>query len=372
MTTICFLNIIIMMQDINISGDKSFKDFGDLFFRYAKEQNTERLFIVCDSNTKLKCLSLIISHLPHSLKKFTMTIKPEERSKEMSTVMDIVSFITDNRGDKRSVVLNLGGGVVSDTGGFAAGIFKRGISCINVPTTLLAQIDAAIGGKTGVNFGNIKNHVGMMHYPDWVYINPAFLKTLPDMQFRSGLGEIFKYSMINSGFTKEDLMRMDIRAEDDLLYYIEKCVKRKMVITTEDPLETGIRKLLNFGHTVGHGIESLSLEKGLDITHGEAVAAGVVAESFISHRMHSYPRQQLEMAARFFRNNFLPYLPKEVLFHTGRVIEYIVHDKKNKPDRINPVLLDSNGEPVLSTDVPQGMITESLEYLGSLNESQYG
>ena len=354
------------MQDINISGDKSFKDFSDIFFRYIKKQNTERLFIVCDSNTLLKCMPLMTFRLPDSLKKYTIAIKPEERFKDISTVLDIVSYITENRGDKRSIVLNLGGGVVSDTGGFAAGIFKRGISYINVPTTLLAQIDAAIGGKTGVNFGNIKNHVGMMHYPDWVYINPAFLKTLPDVHFRSGLGEIFKYSMIGSGFTTEELTETDIGTEDILLFYIQRCVQRKMVITTEDPLETGNRKLLNFGHTVGHGIESLSLEKGLDLTHGEAVAAGVVGECFISHRMHGYPLQKLENATRFYRKNFLPHLPKAGPFDAERVIEYILHDKKNKPGRINPVLLDSSGEPVLSTDVSPVMIMESLEYLSSL------
>lgn len=287
-----------------------------------------------------------------------------EEQKDWLTAGTLLNtFLTEGM-DRNTLILNLGGGVINDLGGFVASVFKRGISFINIPTTLLAQIDAAYGGKTSINLQGVKNQAGTFQQPLTVYVNPAFLKTLPDKEWRSGIGELFKYSMIGANLDLRSCSRISSSDLPNQASIIEKCLLFKQGITQTDFSDKGIRSILNFGHTVGHALEAYAISMGIRLTHGEAVAAGVIAETYISCIMNNTSDSLLQKIKQFFTKQF--FIDSKITEDPNALLQLMLLDKKNFSDRIMMVLLDKDGAPVLPVSIPKTIVIRSIEYLKSI------
>lgn len=251
------------------------------FTGYLSELPDAQLFILTDEHTHQFCLPLIQPFLEH--KKYSIfRVKPGERYKNIETCIEVWEAMTAAQLDRHAVMINLGGGMIGDLGGFCASTYKRGIKFVQIPTTLLSQVDASIGGKLGIDFDGLKNHIGVFRSPEAVLIDPVFLNTLPDRELRSGYAEIIKHCLIADGdHWKELSLIHDLKAiQWDKIIRRSLEVKRKIVL--DDPYEKHKRKLLNFGHTIGHAIESYFLESGTPLLHGEAIAAGMIYETMLS------------------------------------------------------------------------------------------
>ncbi|RZJ30266.1 MAG: 3-dehydroquinate synthase, partial [Flavobacterium sp.] len=242
------------------------------------------VFVIVDSNTNEFCLHDFLSYVATEIEVEIIEIESGEGFKTIETCSEIWSILSEFNADRKSVVINLGGGVITDLGGFVASTFKRGIDFINVPTTLLGMVDASVGGKNGVDLGGLKNQIGTINSPQMVLIDTAYLQTLPQNEMRSGLAEMLKHGLIaDADYWRHfnDLSKIDFADFDELIH---QSVVIKNNIVTQDPTENGIRKALNFGHTLGHAIESRFLLKEKPLLHGEAIAAGMIMESFIAMR----------------------------------------------------------------------------------------
>jgi len=260
------------------------------------------------------------------------------------------------------LIINLGGGVVTDLGGFVASTFKRGVDFINVPTSLLAMVDASVGGKTGVDLGVLKNLVGVINNPKVVLIDTGFLATLPQVEMRSGLAEMYKHGLIADQTYWDRLSRLHSLSIADLNTLIYDSVIIKNTIVLEDPREQGLRKTLNFGHTLGHAIESYCLDHNEKQTllHGEAIAIGMILECFISKHLCNLSDDELQKISHVLLTMY-----DRILFTKNdieAVISLLKHDKKNDFGRINFVLLDAIGTPKINEQVPNKLIHEAFEY----------
>jgi 3-dehydroquinate synthase len=289
-----------------------------------------KVAILVDENTKKKCLNL----LPTIHGSIIIEIESGEKNKTISTCNLIWKELTHHKFDRNSVLINLGGGVIGDMGGFAAATYKRGIDFIQIPTTLLAMVDASIGGKLGVDFNGLKNQIGLFSNPESVIINPRFLETLPEEELKSGFAEVVKHALITDKdlwqkITNNPFHNLDWKE----IIYTSLQIKNKIVIS--DPKEKGERKILNFGHTFGHAIESYYLEKGTPILHGEAIFMGIILESEISDLTQS---EKNEIKNYILSNFALPYTPKKSYLH-----KFLLNDKKNKKEKINFSLLKGIG-----------------------------
>tara|TARA_B100001540_G_C15760658_1_gene621507 strand:+ start:69 stop:1067 length:999 start_codon:yes stop_codon:yes gene_type:complete len=300
-------------------------------FNYSDYSN---IAILVDENTKKYCLPILLENKKlnnHTLIK----INSGEEHKNISTCNYIWGKLSDNNFDRNSLLINLGGGVIGDIGGYCASTYKRGINFIHIPTSLLAMVDASIGGKLGVNFGHLKNHIGLFNNPRRVLIYPEFLKTLNQQQIKSGFAEIIKHALIADSeqwnYLKEKSFE-DINWEE----IISNSVKIKNKIVMSDPKEKKERKKLNFGHTYGHALESYFLENKTPILHGEAVLAGILMEIEISNM----PNKEKEEIKKYILTNFiLPKIPVK-----ENLKKYLLHDKKNQKKYINFSLLNKIGD----------------------------
>lgn len=349
---------------VNESVLSSIKDLSDLTWLlkdFVKSNEVSSIFVLVDKNTEKYCLPKIEKYFPGSIESNVFVIFPGEHLKSIETVMDFLFSMLLREANRKSLIINLGGGVVSDIGGFAASVFKRGVLYINIPTTLLAMIDASIGGKTGVNFKGIKNQIGTFHFPELVYVNPVFLKTLPKSEWLSGIGEILKYSMIGADINIEDIEKINITKPEISLSVINRCIDFKERMIREDPKEKSKRKILNFGHTIGHAIESAAPELNITVTHGEAVAAGVVAELFISEKINKINSAILKDVLDLY-NRCFPEIPYSKEFE-NRVCTYIRHDKKNEKPGVSCILLNEKLKPVIHQKVEMFIIREALQYV---------
>ena len=292
--------------------------------------NYSQVAILVDENTKRDCLS----KLPQIENALIIEIKSGEEYKNISTCSFIWEQLTINNFDRNSLLINLGGGVIGDMGGFCAATYKRGLEFINIPTTLLAMVDASVGGKLGVDFNGLKNQVGLFSNPKSVIINPKFLQTLPENQLKSGFAEVVKNALISDKslwgkLTTTSFESLDWKA------IIETSIQIKNTIVLADPLEKGDRKKLNFGHTFGHAIESYYLEKGTPILHGEAVYMGMILETEISN-LSNIDKNEIK---NYILSNFaLPYTPKKSYLN-----KFLLNDKKNQNEKVNFSLLQSIG-----------------------------
>ena len=315
--------------------------------------NYDKFFVLTDENIYRVYSSLIASLLPE--KEVTKIVIPAgEESKSIENVVFIWNKLLEAKAGRDALLINLGGGTITDIGGFAASTYKRGIDFINVPTTLLAMIDASIGGKNGINFNNYKNQIGLFSEPNSVIINPNFLKTLNERELMSGLAEMMKYAFI----ADESFLDLD---SDNYLDFIEKAATIKEDIVSLDMKETGLRKILNFGHTIGHALESYYLEKENYLTHGEAVALGIYSALYLSVKYCGLDDKWLFFYEMWFKGNLN--LMNLNGFDVDAIYSYLSYDKKNKGGKPQFVLISAPGKPKIDVDVFDEDIKESIAIL---------
>ena len=289
-------------------------------------------------------------------------IEAGEIHKTIDTCVGVWNALSELGADRKSLMLNLGGGVVTDLGGFVACTFKRGIKYINIPTSLLAMVDASVGGKTGVDLGTLKNQIGVISSGDMVIVDTSFLDTLPQNHMRSGLAEMLKHGLIRDKAYFNTLTNLSALTLSDLDNLIHESVVIKKDIVTKDPLEHGERKHLNFGHTLGHAIESyfLSHPDKMELLHGEAIAIGMVLECYISSELLGFPKDDLENVTAAISKLYQS-VTIETADYDG-IIELLKYDKKNEHGNINFVLLEAIGKPKIDCQVNNALILKSFEY----------
>ncbi|MCD2258931.1 3-dehydroquinate synthase [Psychroserpens luteolus] len=329
---------------------------------YIDTHNFSKIFILVDNNTHEHCLSKFMSKLNTPIIIEVIEIDAGEQFKTIETCVGVWNALSELGADRKSLLLNLGGGVVTDLGGFVACTFKRGIKYINIPTSLLAMVDASVGGKTGVDLGTLKNQVGVISSGDMVIIDTSYLDTLPQNQMKSGLAEMLKHGLIKDKNYFDKLTDLSQLTLEDLDVLIHESVVIKKDIVTSDPLEQGERKHLNFGHTLGHAIESyfLSHPEKEELLHGEAIAIGMVLECFISSELLGFPKQDLEYIAETINNIY-----KHVEISTSdydAIIDLLKYDKKNEHGNINFVLLTEIGRPKIDCLVDNDLIVRGFEF----------
>ncbi|WP_407453151.1 3-dehydroquinate synthase [Methanobrevibacter sp.] len=315
--------------------------------------NYDKFFVLTDENIYKLYSSLIASLVPEK-EVVKIVIPAGEDSKNIENVMLIWTKLLESKAGRDSLLINLGGGTISDIGGFAASTYKRGIDFINVPTTLLAMIDAAIGGKNGINFNNYKNQIGLFSEPKCVIINKHFLKTLNERDVKSGLAEMMKYAFI------ADASFLDLDS-DNYLDFIEKAATIKEDVVSLDMNESGLRKMLNFGHTVGHALESYYLDKENYLTHGEAVALGIYSALYLSVKYCGLDEKWLFFYEMWFKGNLNVLNLND--FDVDSIYEYISHDKKNKGGKPQFVLISAPEKPQIDIEVCIEDIKESISIL---------
>lgn len=315
--------------------------------RYAKKKS--RVFILADTNTHRFCLPELIGHVPELKEATVLIIDSGEGVKSLRTAEHLWKELGSFHADRASLLINLGGGVVTDLGGFVASSYHRGMDTIHIPTSLIGQVDAAIGGKTGVNLDVLKNQVGTFYAPLGVYIWPGFLNTLPKDQIRSGIAEIAKTALIRDEQFWKWLSRKPLKLIQDTpftsnlwLDLILKTVRIKLEIVRHDPFEQNQRKLLNFGHTIGHAVESLAMRRESPILHGDAVAAGMLCEGILSVGRTGLEQQQLDEVTCWIMEGF----GKLTLIQEDEAVrmDMMQHDKKNRQQEIYFTLLSRIGQ----------------------------
>ncbi len=307
-----------------------------------ESKNYSSIFVLADTNTNEYCLPGFLSCVATESTVEIIEIENGESFKTIETCLEIWNILTELGADRKSLVINLGGGVITDLGGFAASTFKRGIDFINVPTTLLGMVDAAVGGKNGVDLGNLKNQVGTITAPQMVLIDTAYLQTLPQNEMRSGLAEMLKHGLIADQEYWEKFRDLDAIDFADFDGLIHDSVRIKNEIVMQDPTENGIRKALNFGHTLGHAIESHFLSQGKPLLHGEAIAAGMILESFISMQKRLISADEYNGIKSAIKRVFedIVFGPHDI----ESILELLIHDKKNEYGSILFALLDGIGK----------------------------
>ena len=330
--------------------------------RFLKNKKFSKLGVIADSNSVSACYPLISETLPdHSYFSFDAG----EVNKTLDTCAKIWQWMTDEGFDRKALIINLGGGVTGDMGGFCASTYKRGIRFINIPTTLLSQVDASVGGKLGIDFNGFKNHIGVFNEPEAVIISTAFLSTLPLPELRSGYAEVIKHGLIRNTNYFECLKMQDWENQNwkDI---IEKSVSIKREVVEKDPKEEGLRKILNFGHTVGHAVESFYLDTERHLLHGEAIAVGMIAEAYLSKKLCGLPASDLNTIHEFLLFVFDKIaIPAEDL---ENIAQLCFQDKKNDGKVINCSLLRRIGECDYNIPVSSEDIIESLNFYNELKK----
>ena len=292
-----------------------------------------------------------------------ITIGDTDEHKTLDSLTHVWTALQQGGATRHSLLLNLGGGMVTDLGGFAASTFKRGLDYINIPTTLLSQVDASVGGKTGINFGGLKNEIGVFNCALTVILSTDFLRSLDMRNILSGYAEMLKHGLISNEESWAELLSFDL---DELDYerlgaLVAKSVAVKERIVEEDPTEKGIRKALNLGHTAGHALESLALEEGRTVLHGYAVAWGLICELYLSTVRCDFPKDKLRQTVQFIRQNYgdFPIDCKQY----DRLYAFMTHDKKNEAGRINFTLLGNIGDIRINQQASKEEIFEMLDFL---------
>jgi 3-dehydroquinate synthase len=311
-----------------------------------------KIFLLADTNTLENCWPLLAGHLPEFREEVEiLEVPPGEGSKCIEVATQLWATLIELGADRQSVLINLGGGMITDLGGFIASTYKRGIALYNIPTSVLGQVDAAIGGKTGIDLGALKNQIGTFASPESTIISTEFLSTLPDRELRSGLSEMIKHGLIGSSLLFEQTEELGELTPETVSSLIEEAARVKMVIAENDPLEKGERKKLNFGHTFGHAIESISLESQEPLTHGEAVAVGMMLESLLSKEklyLSDAESKRIEKAlVKFFPG------PLKKKFERQVVWSIMQHDKKNVSGKVNCTLLKSIGTASIDNEISE-------------------
>ncbi|MBS5795914.1 MAG: 3-dehydroquinate synthase [Dysgonomonas mossii] len=345
------------MQKVIKSTDLN-RDLSDILSRLS----FDKLFLLTDENTEKLCYPLVKDNTQIS-KAGKIIIKAGDDNKNIETLSSIWKYLSENGATRHSLLINLGGGMLTDIGGFAAASFKRGIKCINIPTTLLGAVDAAVGGKTGINFNGLKNEIGAFAPAETVLIDSAFFKSLDHQNFLSGYAEMIKHGLIDSD--KEWLATMSFDTEEidyeKLKQLVVDSVGVKEHIVEIDPFEKGMRKALNLGHTIGHAFESMSYELNKPVQHGYAVAWGIICELYLSHRFCGFPKEKMYKTIYFIKDNYHGFYFD--CDHYERLYEYMKHDKKNESDTVNFTFLSDVGKIEINQTASKEDIFDAIDFL---------
>ena len=326
-----------------------------------KPSHYSKIFILVDENTSQYCLPHLLNNLATEIEIEIIELEVGEIHKNIATCTEVWGALSDLGGDRKSILINLGGGVISDLGGFVACTFKRGIDFINIPTTLLSMVDASIGGKNGVDLGNLKNQIGIIREPKAVIVDTQFLSTLPQNEMRSGLAEMLKHGLIFDKKYWDKFKDLKSLNTDNLNELIHQSIEIKNEIVCEDLTENGIRKSLNFGHTLGHAIESYFLENDnkTSLLHGEAIAVGMILESFISREKELLTNEEYQEIKYIINDIF-----ERVEFSQidiEKIIELLIFDKKNEFGKVQFALLDGIGKIKINQESDNVLIYKAFE-----------
>jgi 3-dehydroquinate synthase len=350
------------MQSIQANGYPIlFSENGYGFLNnFIEENKYSNIFILADTHSNEYCLTRFLPFLATDKTIEIIEIEAGESEKNINTCVELWSILTELGGDRKTLMINVGGGVITDIGGFVASTFKRGIDFIHIPTTLLAMVDASVGGKNGVDLGSLKNQIGVINVPKMVLVDTEYLGTLPQNEMRSGLAEMLKHGLIfDAGYWSHfrELSEADFADFDGLIY---RSIEIKNEIVMQDPTENGIRKALNFGHTLGHAIEShfLENENKKTLLHGEAIAAGMILESYISWQ------KKLITAMEYLEiKNTINAIFETIIFDENDlnpILDLLIHDKKNEYGKVQFALLDGIGKIKINQEVENELIIKSF------------
>ena len=357
----------LLLYDI---GKNNFKYFMSTIFYHDNgwkqlidtivERSYSSVFVLVDQNTKSHCLSHFDKYFSHPYTLLTMDAG--EANKHIGTCEHLWSFLSEQGADRNSLLLNLGGGIVTDLGGFVACTYKRGIDFINIPTSLLAMVDASVGGKTGVDFKGIKNQIGIIREPAFVVIDDSFLTTLPSNEFRNGYAEMLKHGLIADADYFSDLATEQLNVKSAISNHIRYSNEIKHKVVSEDPYEKGLRKILNYGHTLGHAIEThfLNHPSAQHLLHGEAIAIGMVMEAELSYRTTNLSIEERNQIKAVFSSIF-----DSISFDDSdrsAIKALLKHDKKNESSEIRFVLLKAIGAPVIDCLVSEEDIEAAFRF----------
>lgn len=318
----------------------------------------DEVVFLCDTNTKHHCFSILRSHFPTSP---IITIPAGEQDKNLNTCQQVWTDMFKLNLGRNTLLVNLGGGMVSDLGGFVASTYKRGIDFLNIPTTLLSMVDATVGGKTGIDFNNIKNGLGLFSNPQQVVIYPGFLKTLPETECLSGFAEMLKHGLLADENHLYALMESGQKPLVNDTATLQRSVQIKLEVVQQDPFEKGLRKVLNLGHTVGHALESYCLAQHKPIPHGHAVALGLVAELWLSVETCGFPQEKAEAVNKYLVALYGHTLNIDIAI--DNLASFAINDKKNRKKSLNFSLLKDVGQPVYDVEVSPELFTRAVEHL---------
>ena len=318
-----------------------------------------KVFVFVDRNTAESCLPIFQQMLDDYTGFDLIETDPGEENKNIDFCIGIWKTLLDFEADRKCLMINLGGGVITDMGGFVASTYKRGIDFINIPTTLLSQVDASVGGKTGIDIDNVKNMVGTFSLPQAVFIETIFLKTLPERELLSGFAEMIKHGLIADSKYFNELTSLEYKNVNAASIY--RSVEIKNEVVTEDPLEKGLRKILNYGHTIGHAVETYSLiNDKKPLNHGEAIAIGMICEAFLSVKNNNLKEEELEEISNYLLGLYPKYQIKKKSFTD--LLQFMQSDKKNEDGQIMFSLLNSIGSCAYNCRVATQDILDSLDY----------
>ena len=347
-------------NDIRVTNNLE-KELGEIIASYPKG----KVYAVVDEHTKLLCLPVLeqfsfFKGIP------VLEIPSGEDYKSLDSVVSVWNFLEENGADRKSLLINLGGGMLSDLCGFAASCFKRGLHFVNIPTTLLSQVDASVGGKTGVNFNGLKNEIGVFNQPRTVIIASQFLETLDKANFLSGYAEMLKHGLIHSKPHWNELHEFDLDTIDytSLSEVIARSVAVKEYFVVNDPTEKNIRKALNLGHTVAHAFESHALHQGRPILHGYAVAYGLIVELYLSSKKVGFPMEQTNKISKWIIKTYGPFDISTSNYEA--LYLKMTKDKKNEAGRINFTLVPEIGKVEININCEKDEIYDALDYYRSL------
>jgi 3-dehydroquinate synthase len=342
------------LASYNIYIENEFNHLKKLFV----DNKYSKYIVLVDENTEKYCLNIFLQNI--DIKCFIIKIKSGEINKNLDTCTFIWQQLIEQNVDRNALIINLGGGVIGDMGGFAASCYKRGIDFAMVPTTLLSQVDSSIGGKLGIDFEYGKNIIGVFNNPKWVYINTSFLKTLDTRLLRNGFAEMFKHALIYDKLQWETLSaadNLDIELIESIIFD-NLSVKKDVV--EKDPYEKGLRKILNFGHTIGHAIEASVLQQSQStMLHGEAVMLGMVLEAIISHQKLILPLEIVQSIFEVYNKWYLPYTDH---LDVDTLMNYMLMDKKNTGTSINCVLLKDIGVPEIDQSINKNDVEKAINF----------
>ncbi len=342
-------------------GDNHLEELNTILEDHSDKYSN--IFILVDENTKLHCLPFLLNSVPYLDGYDVIEIPSGEENKTLEICQGIWATLTEAKADRKTLIINLGGGVLCDMGGFVAATYKRGVRFIHIPTTLLSQVDASVGSKVAVDFEGFKNQIGLFADPMMVLIEPQFLASLDQRQWLSGFAEIIKHALI-ADTNYWTLIKQGF--EPALLKdYISQSVLIKKEIVLSDRNESGRRKILNFGHSIGHAIESHFLTSSSPLLHGEAVAVGMILEAYLSMEFTGLSKEEFEEIKDFIELNYsMPQMSDKDIVE---IVKWLGQDKKNENAELKFVLLEEIGKAVFDIVIPESKISEVLKLAHNLH-----